>query len=176
MLFYLVNHAIGRLAEDAAKFYAAEVLLAFEYLHGLNIIYRDLKVLQLLQRECWAAENAGEWCQTCYPCCRKAKQSTELVDFMRPCSATHAGCRADPASTSPHIRYRFPLQVPLRCARCCGAAGEPAAGRGGPLEDHGLRVRQDGQPHQAHVHALRDAGLPGPGDHPEQSARPTSTG
>ena len=40
-----------RLSEDAAKFYAAEVLLAFEYLHGLNIIYRDLKV-----RRCRAME------------------------------------------------------------------------------------------------------------------------
>ena len=34
----------GRLSEDSARFYAAEVLLALEYLHKQSIIYRDLKV------------------------------------------------------------------------------------------------------------------------------------
>lgn len=33
-----------RLPEESARFYAAEVLLALEYLHKQNIIYRDLKV------------------------------------------------------------------------------------------------------------------------------------
>ena len=39
-----VWYACCRLADEAAKFYAAQVLLAFEYLHCQNIIYRDLKV------------------------------------------------------------------------------------------------------------------------------------
>jgi len=30
--------------EETAKFYAASVLVAFEYMHSMNIIYRDLKV------------------------------------------------------------------------------------------------------------------------------------
>ena len=30
--------------EDTAKFFAASVLLAFEYMHSMNIVYRDLKV------------------------------------------------------------------------------------------------------------------------------------
>jgi len=30
--------------ENVARFYAASVLLAFEYMHSMNIIYRDLKV------------------------------------------------------------------------------------------------------------------------------------
>ena len=34
----------GRLTEESARFYAAEVLLALEYLHKQSIIYRDLKV------------------------------------------------------------------------------------------------------------------------------------
>ena len=41
-LFYHL-HNVGRLNEVQAKFYFAEILLAIEYLHRRNIIYRDLK-------------------------------------------------------------------------------------------------------------------------------------
>ncbi len=33
-----------RLPEDAARFYGAQIVDAFEYLHGREIVYRDLKV------------------------------------------------------------------------------------------------------------------------------------
>jgi len=41
LFFYLSQ--IGRFKQDAAKFYAANILLALQHLHGLNILYRDLK-------------------------------------------------------------------------------------------------------------------------------------
>ena len=41
LFFYLSQ--IGRFKEDAARFYASNILLALEHLHQKNIIYRDLK-------------------------------------------------------------------------------------------------------------------------------------
>ena len=41
LFFYLKQ--IGRFREQAAKFYAANILLALQHLHSLNILYRDLK-------------------------------------------------------------------------------------------------------------------------------------
>ena len=40
--------ALGALGEDMAKFFAAEVVLALEYLHDMGIVHRDLKPDNLL--------------------------------------------------------------------------------------------------------------------------------
>ena len=41
-LFKLVQ-AHGRLDTQLARFYAAQIVLCFEYLHSKQLIYRDLK-------------------------------------------------------------------------------------------------------------------------------------
>ena len=41
LFFYLQQ--IGRFKESAVKFYAANIMMAFNHLHSKNILYRDLK-------------------------------------------------------------------------------------------------------------------------------------
>ena len=41
-LFYHIRSWV-KFSEDMAKFYLAQIILAFEYLHQRNVIYRDLK-------------------------------------------------------------------------------------------------------------------------------------
>lgn len=46
LFYYLRKHI--RFSEDVVRFYAAEILLALEYMHLNKIIYRDLKPENIL--------------------------------------------------------------------------------------------------------------------------------
>ena len=46
-LFFHISH-FGRFSEERVRFYAAEILLALQCLHGKGIIYRDLKLENIL--------------------------------------------------------------------------------------------------------------------------------
>ena len=34
---------VGKMKQDMAKFYTAQLVLVFEFIHNLDLIYRDLK-------------------------------------------------------------------------------------------------------------------------------------
>lgn len=46
--FFTHLRQAGRFSDDASRFYAAEIILALEYLHGNGIVYRDLKPENIL--------------------------------------------------------------------------------------------------------------------------------
>lgn len=50
-LYHLLKK-IGSFAEELAQFYAAQVILALEYLHHCNIVHRDLKPENVMISEC----------------------------------------------------------------------------------------------------------------------------
>jgi serine/threonine protein kinase len=49
--FFTYLRSSGRFDEQTTRFYASQVLLAFEYLHNMDIVYRDLKGENLLLDE-----------------------------------------------------------------------------------------------------------------------------
>jgi 3-phosphoinositide dependent protein kinase-1 len=44
VLVLIIRLQKGRLSEDDARFYAAEIVDILEYLHGVGLIHRDVKV------------------------------------------------------------------------------------------------------------------------------------
>lgn len=46
--FFTHLRKVGRFENETARFYAAQIVRIFEYLHSKNIIYRDLKPENIL--------------------------------------------------------------------------------------------------------------------------------
>nr|GMD33329.1 serine/threonine-protein kinase WAG1-like [Ipomoea batatas] len=67
----------NRLPVDSVRFYAAEVLVALEYLHSLGIVYRDLKPENILIRE------DGHIMLSDFDLCFRADISPQLENLTR---------------------------------------------------------------------------------------------
>jgi len=59
-----------------AKFYAAEILLALEYLHELGVVYRDLKPENILM------DDEGHVCLTDFGMAKKLAKDEKTKSFV----------------------------------------------------------------------------------------------
>ena len=86
-----------RLPEDAVRFYAAEVLLALEYLHHMGFIYRDLKPENILMRaDGHVALTDFDLSKQAHPVSpRVIKHQLSLLDRMRGALSRQRGSRGN---------------------------------------------------------------------------------
>jgi len=68
--------AARRFDENRAKFYAAEILLALEYLHELGVVYRDLKPENILM------DDEGHVCLTDFGMAKKLAKDEKTKSFV----------------------------------------------------------------------------------------------
>ncbi|KAG4977689.1 hypothetical protein AAZX31_13G202300 [Glycine max] len=93
------NHPNNRFSLSSARFYAAEVLVALEYLHMLGIIYRDLKPENVLVR----SDGHIMLSDFDLSLCSDAIPAVESPD-----------CSLDPAF-APALRYTRQYSTPFSC-------------------------------------------------------------
>ena len=171
--FFSHLKARGRLAEDAARLYAGEVLLMFEYLHSLDIVYRDLKVGGWVGVGCTPLHLAlPPRMRTCLAPTNTASPHaylSQLSSLTRLLDASTAGDLPSP-STAHSAITRPTLPITSLTPHTIVAAREPAARRLWPPQADRFRVCKSHWP-APHVHALRHARLPGSRNHSQQGAR-----
>lgn len=98
--FHLIN--AGRFTEKRARFYAAQVLLGLEHVHALSIIYRDMKLENVL------LDHAGQVRLTTTAGSGRDGRGRELVPPGRADPGRAAG-RFDPGSPGLPVRTRVPI-------------------------------------------------------------------
>ena len=121
-----------RFAESVAKFYAAEVLVALQYLHLMGFIYRDLKPENILLKR------DGHVIVTDFDLSYCASSRAHVVVL-----GEKGGSPGEGAGASRGRARRLRLRLRLRLRRISDRAGEAVAGfRGIRRERRGVRGRR----------------------------------
>ena len=101
MMFHMAENR--RLSESIAVFIAAEVILALKFLHEHNVIYRDLKLDNVM------IDSEGHVRLTDFGMCRKLKHSEDYATTL--CGT--------PDYMAPEVSYKFYLFVCTSSIKVC---------------------------------------------------------
>lgn len=102
----------GRFSNDHSRYYACEIALAFEYLHSMNIVYRDLKPENLL------ISSKGHIKITDFGFAKVVDDRTWTVSSRAVCTRTCVCTRTD--SSPYHVRIALDCCVSCNLLQLCG--------------------------------------------------------